>query len=624
MLRSRGGATLGIMFPLPLARSGLVALLGMGLVGCGAAATPPPAKAIALPALHAPVQTPQHPCPPQATCWSAQALTQEPESVRREEVVFEDPRKSDFIDYRIPSLLSLPGGAEMVFAEKRIEAMCHEGDSGYIALVGKFRSSTALPWSRIPDFVICDRPGETCGNPTAVFDSRRNKVVVLMNENAGHIVQTKKSTEYCSSGSVCDRRTPGKPADWCGSVDPASPLSGGQCVKQGLPGVRCATTARGARRVSFVESNTADQWELGVTFGVPEVITSRVQEPDRAWDSVGPGHGIELGDGRLVFPAHSRNVFFDPSTGSWSYQSLLGAPGGGEGTLTRTNDGLLMRNDRPSGKQLERISQFRRYMSRQQPEGSWTPFSPVGQALMPTHGGRGLDGQQCAAYSADCDRFARPNQERGPTGVQGSVRRYSTGPEIDRLIFSGPASALDRFGLTVRLSYDEGETWPLGREVLPPKADEYTGYSSVDRQGDGVAVLFERRRSAGRSGPRKHTIHYRWLSLAGLLCGRAEPILIGGNAWMGNFTQRIRHADETLEYRGQGVFVGKKVDVLVRSSVKARSSDASAPVSVTFLDGGERLEGIVERAAPGKLQLPGGDLLLDAWDPGKPRCNVGY
>lgn len=204
------------------------------------------------------------------------------------------------------------------------------------------------------------------------------------------------------------------------------------------------------------------------------------------------------------------------------------------------------------------------------------------------------------------------------------MRRYSIGNESDRLIFSGPASALDRFGLTVRISYDEGDTWPIGRELAPPQPRQHTGYSSVARVADGVGVLFERRRPSTERGKNKQSIHYRWLNLAAVLCGRAEPMLIGGNAWMGNFTERIRHADGTLEYRGQGVFVGKKVEILVRASVKARSSDASAHVSVTFVDGGERVGGFVERAAPGKLPLPGGDLLLDAWDPGKPTCNVGY
>ena len=154
------------------------------------------------------------------------------------------------------------------------------------------------------------------------------------------------------------------------------------------------------------------------------------------------------------------------------------------------------------------------------------------------------------------------------------MRRYSIGNESDRLIFSGPASALDRFGLTVRISYDEGDTWPIGRELAPPQPRQHTGYSSVARVADGVGVLFERRRPSTERGKNKQSIHYRWLNLAAVLCGRSEPMLIGGNAWMGNFTERIRHADGTLEYRGQGVFVGKKVEILVRASVKARSNGA--------------------------------------------------
>ncbi len=63
-----------------------------------------------------------------------------------------------------------------------------------------------------------------------------------------------------------------------------------------------------------------------------------------------------------------------------------------------------------------------------------------------------------------------------------------------RLLFSNPAHPRARRRLTVRLSYDEGQTWPVSRVVDPgPSA-----YSDLVLQADRwIGVLYERGNQGG-------------------------------------------------------------------------------------------------------------------------------
>ena len=52
---------------------------------------------------------------------------------------------------------------------------------------------------------------------------------------------------------------------------------------------------------------------------------------------------------------------------------------------------------------------------------------------------------------------------------QGSVLRYTLAAEHgkNRLLFCNPASEKSRVNGTVRLSYDEGQTWPIAKPLVP-------------------------------------------------------------------------------------------------------------------------------------------------------------
>ncbi len=71
-----------------------------------------------------------------------------------------------------------------------------------------------------------------------------------------------------------------------------------------------------------------------------------------------------------------------------------------------------------------------------------------------------------------------------PPAVLPSVRQAR-----NRLLFSNPASKTDRVKMTVRLSYDDGRTWPVARELHPgPSA-----YSNPVALPDGsIGCLYER------------------------------------------------------------------------------------------------------------------------------------
>ncbi len=83
--------------------------------------------------------------------------------------------------------------------------------------------------------------------------------------------------------------------------------------------------------------------------------------------------------------------------------------------------------------------------------------------------------------------------------VQASLLRY-TWPDDpgaggrSRILFANPAHTTARVNLTVRLSYDEGETWPVARVVDPGPA----AYSDLVVQADGaIGLLYERGNAGG-------------------------------------------------------------------------------------------------------------------------------
>ena len=217
----------------------------------------------------------------------------------------------------------------------------------------------------------------------------------------------------------------------------------------------------------FITSSDDD----GESWSRPQLITDQVKKRNWNWYATGPGNGIQLQrglhKGRLVIPCDHRvdgiadrhqssrsHVFFSDDQGqSWK---LGGATNSkmNECAVAELSDSSLilnMRSFRGKGKRAVSASHDGG-LTWSAPVDDPTLIEPVCQASMIRHTWAG--------------------------------RR-----EKSRLLFSNPATTSGRHHLTVRLSYDEGRTWPIGKLLY----EGSSAYSSLAHLADGrIGLLYER------------------------------------------------------------------------------------------------------------------------------------
>jgi hypothetical protein len=230
----------------------------------------------------------------------------------------------------------------------------------------------------------------------------------------------------------------------------------------------------------------------GVTWSTPVEITASVKAAGWTWYATGPGAGIQTKSGRLIIPAnhselpggtHRSHLFYSDDGGrTWTLGGSAD-PGTNESQVVELADGRLMLNMRNH------------------------PPKSANYRMVATSsdGGRTL-----SAARADPALIEPP--------AQASILRYSTTGDggRNRLLFSNPASA-KREKLTVRLSYNEGATWPVARVVH----DGPAAYSMLAILPDrSIGMLFER----GDRSPYEKVSFARF-SLAWLSDGKDAPAL---------------------------------------------------------------------------------------------------
>lgn len=168
----------------------------------------------------------------------------------------------------------------------------------------------------------------------------------------------------------------------------------------------------------------------GDTWTKPLDITSAVKKPHWTWYATGPGVGIQTRTGRLVVPCDNRDpklseqlqshVFYSDDAGkTWQLGGIVG-PKCNECQIVELADGALMlniRSYRGTNRRLVAISK----------DGGATFAAPT---------------EDAALIEPIC---------------QASLVRLAA--EKGGLLFSNPASK-KRDKMTVRLSLDEGKTWP--------------------------------------------------------------------------------------------------------------------------------------------------------------------
>jgi hypothetical protein len=82
--------------------------------------------------------------------------------------------------FRIPALLSVPDGPLLAFCEGRVWSRWDRGD---IDIVLKRSFDGGKTWGSLQ--LIWSKDEETCGNPTAVYDSDTGRIWLLMSNNNG-------------------------------------------------------------------------------------------------------------------------------------------------------------------------------------------------------------------------------------------------------------------------------------------------------------------------------------------------------------------------------------------------------------------------------------------------------
>lgn len=317
--------------------------------------------------------------------------------------------------YRIPGLATTPKGTLIaVFDIRRKSAVDLPGDID----VGMMRSTDdGRTWSKMQ--VILDFPadepnahGNGVGDPAVLVDERTGDILVAALWSHGNRA-------------------------WHGSGPGLSPNETGQLV---------------------LTRSTDD----GLTWSEPINITQKIKGRNPRWRLVfnGPGKGIQLRDGTLVFAAqfrdeqgvpHSCFLFSQDGGKEWtiSAPAIPAQPPTSESQIIELADSsllLTMRDESRSGKRA-----WARYTWKDDlAGGSWSePWSTVPD---PT----------CMA----------------------SLIRHPEGP----LLFSNPASPRHRVDMTIRSSRDNGKSWSAGKLL-----DEGPcAYSCMTVLKDGqIGILYE-------------------------------------------------------------------------------------------------------------------------------------
>jgi sialidase-1 len=307
--------------------------------------------------------------------------------------------------YRIPSIVSTPGGALLAFVEGRRSGAA---DSGDIDLLLRRSLDGGKSW--LPTQVIADDGTDSASNPCALVEAKTGVVWLVFSRNPGG-----------------DRE--------------ADIIAG---------------RGRGGQHIWITSSR-----DQGATWAEPQEITASVKKPEWTWYAVGPGIGIETAKGRLVFPANhaeagtaiyrSHAFFSDDHGATWRLGASADA-GTNESQVVELSNGRLLLNMRNHPRKEANVRM--------------TATSEDG-------------GVTWSAATAD-PALVEPPAQASLIALPHRRRRL--------LLFANPAST-KRERMMVRVSSDDGRTWPKGRVVHEGPA-AYSGLTVL--RDSAIGLVYER------------------------------------------------------------------------------------------------------------------------------------
>ena len=229
------------------------------------------------------------------------------------------------------------------------------------------------------------------------------------------------------------------------------------------------------REAAIIEQTSTDTRHVyvlssqdnGLTWSEPQKITSSVKQPNWTWYATGPGSGTQLTRppyaGRLIVACdhieaetkhyYSHIIYSDDHGETWQIGGTTPQHEVNESEVAELSDGRLllnMRNYAP-GERNRKIAHSR--------DGgqTWSDLVSDSTLIEPI-------------CQASLQRFQFPEE----------------GASI--LLFSNPASKTKRENMTLRASFDEGQTWPKSLLVH----NSMSAYSDIVRLSDGmIGLLYE-------------------------------------------------------------------------------------------------------------------------------------
>lgn len=222
-------------------------------------------------------------------------------------------------------------------------------------------------------------------------------------------------------------------------------------------------TSKDSRRVYVIYSDND-----GKNWSKPKDITSSVKRSDWTWYATGPCHGIQLQNkkhkGRLVIAAnhmvagtksyHSQLIYSDDKGETWQLGGVVSEHGGNESSVVELKNGDLMLNMRNYNREESKSRSY----------------------AISKDGGKTLSKMQYLPELIE------------PI-CQGNTLNYMKKGKIsNNILFSNPASSDKREKMTIKLSENNGKTWPYAYLVYPgPSA-----YSDLTNLQDGnIGLLYE-------------------------------------------------------------------------------------------------------------------------------------
>ena len=236
---------------------------------------------------------------------------------------------------------------------------------------------------------------------------------------------------------------------------------GNRSIEGSEPGLSPDTTGQ------FVLVSSDDD---GLTWSAPVNITTQVKNP--AWHLYfqGPGSGIAMQNGTLVFPSqywdeqknpgipHAAIIYSEDHGKTW--KSGTGAKSNTtEAQVTETTPGTLMLNMR------DNRGKFRSIATTTDMGKTWK--------------------EHVSSRNALADPVCMGSFIKADMKIKGKTKEL--------LFFSNPNTALERYNMTIKASLDLGESWLPANETLVDENEGY-GYSALVKIDDNtIGMLYEGR-----------------------------------------------------------------------------------------------------------------------------------